>query len=802
MSRDISGSDAMAIRYPPEVLVHLRDSPLCVKPPNLPPAEEWMGPPPENSRNGQGNKTNNDRARHNDNGLLEQTNRRPGVDRHVSRNSANPEEIVLGPPRMVFNSATALRNTKLYDNDKAGKDGDARDRFPFRSRINEADTNEQRFRDRDRDSKSNLRRRGEGDQDSDGWSTVKPRKSFGAEGAERFHGRMGERPSPGTPDRLGAERRQREGEDRDNNLERPRRNFGDFSREKEGDDADKLRKNAPNKLRADHPWNRDTVEANQPTPQRERFDRTKSWRERTDDAADAPGEKPRERQYERRWDRDQRQEREPEWFDEPSDDRGQAHTQEDFKKFMEMMKAKTAATKAQAEPPWIQDVLGAPEQVDDGAKPTQKKAPHTIELGTDKFFAAFAKSALEVGGIEVVKENAAPTPIPKSGSRFQNFFTSQEQSRAQPEPSTPAPAPIAERNPLLASSAASPKASPHQDVAERVAFQALLQKLQKQTIQASTPPSAGLTEPPPPHHDFGPKNAVPSPGPFQQYGQDSREDVVRRAPPPAHDIPPPLPQQTPQFPAMRHEQQILLHDLIGQRHPSQNSGGQRTEPPVARPSNPNTEFLVSLMQGGRNVPEPQRNEQLVMRMPQPSRPTQVPPTVERDADFQHERGSSIYPASVRLVNVPGFFDEQPLPPLRQEREPRPQPTHILQRPGQGPPGLMDQMPPANWMQSGGQQMPMPGRPMIPPPGLPGSQRAMPPPPAGYPNFPPMGGFPPDAMSAPPRNMPPPPGFYSGPPPGFIPHPVLPGFQGPESLGFGFDGRAMPPPGAGAPFRRN
>lgn len=36
-------SETMSERYSAEFLLHLRDSPLCVKPPNLPPAEEWMG---------------------------------------------------------------------------------------------------------------------------------------------------------------------------------------------------------------------------------------------------------------------------------------------------------------------------------------------------------------------------------------------------------------------------------------------------------------------------------------------------------------------------------------------------------------------------------------------------------------------------------------------------------------------------------------------------------------------------------------------------------------------------------------
>lgn len=688
----------------------------------------------------------------------------------------------------MFNSALLSRASKPFDNEKTAKDGDARDRFPFRTRNGDGDTND-RFRDRDRDTRNNLRRRGEGD-DSDGWSTVKPRKSFGNEGAERFPARMGER-----PDRFG-DRRPREGDDRENTTDRPRRNFGDFSREKEGDDNDKLRKIGLNRTRTDNPWNKDSSEAPQP---RERFDRSKSWRERADDHHDTQHDKPRERQYERPWDRDRdyRQERDPEWLDEPADDPPQARTQEDFKKFMESMKAMTSS-KAEAVSALTQDVLKPQEKVDaDVTNSKATKPTQTIELGPDKFFAAFSqKVSLDGNNGDNIKENATPVSKPKTGSRFQNFFSSQEQSRLQPEPPSSAPAPqVVETNPLLAL-AGSPKPGTQQDAAEKVAFQALLQKLQKQTRQGPTPPSGGFGEPPL-SHDFGPKNILTPPNPFPPFGQDHREESIARVLPHGQELHPPPPQQNTQFASLRPEQQ-MLNDLIGQRHPNQNLGSNRVEQPSSRNSNPNTEFLVSLMQGGRNGPDTQRNEPLIMRMPQPSRPV-IPPTPDREPDFPHDRGASQHQANVRPTGLPSFFDEQPL--HRQEREPRPQPTHILQRPGQGPPGL-DQMPPSNWMPTGAQQLPNPGRPMIPPPGLPGSQRAGPLP-GNYGNFP-MGGFPhPDGMSGPPpRNMAPPPGFFSGPPPGFIPHPAMGGFQGPESLGFGFDGRGMPPPGAGAPYRRN
>ncbi|KAI1265572.1 hypothetical protein F5Y18DRAFT_39800 [Xylariaceae sp. FL1019] len=777
----------MAKLYTSEELICLRDSPLCVKPIGLPPAEEWMGPPPENNRNSQGGRTGAERSRQNEGGLLDQNNRRPGVDRHMSRNSTNAEDIILAPPRTMFNS-TLARTTKPFDGDKTTKDTDARDRFAFRPRTGDADANE-RFRERD--GKPNFRRRGDGDQDGEGWSTVKPRKSFGAEGAERFSGRMGER-----PDRLTGDRRPRDGEERDNNTERPRRNFGEFARDKEGEESDKLRRNGLTRNRSDLPWTREAKETTESPQPRERFDRSKSWRDRAaDEHADMQHDKPNQRHYDRRWDRDQRQEREPEWLDESIEEPPQAHTTEDFKKFMDSMKGKTSARAEQA-PTLAMDVLKTAEKADnDETKSKSVKSTPALELAPDKFFAAFSqKPGVEVSNNEVTRENVPPPAQPKA-SRFQNFFSSQEEARRQPEPqiqAAPPPQPPA-INPLLALAGVSTQ----QDSAEKVAFQALLQKLQKQTPQASTPPSGGFAEPPS-GNDYGTKNVIASPNHLQSYGQERRDEYMPRAPPQGHEIHAPRPLQNNHFTGSMRPEQQMLHDLIGQRHPSQNSGRSRGDQPSSRNSNPNTEFLVSLMQQGRNPSETPRNEQLVMRMPQPSRPAQVPPTPDREPDFHADRGSSQYQAGGRPQGPPNFFDE----PSTQRREPegRPQqPTHILQRPG--PPGL-DMMTPNNWMQPGGQQLPNPGRPMIPPPGLAGNPRnnQMP---GNYPSFP-MGGFPPpDALGGlPPRNMGPPPGFYSGPPPGLM-HPGMGGFPGPESLVFGYDGtRGMPPPGTGGPFRRS
>ena len=200
----------------------------------------------------------------------------------------------------------------------------------------------------------------------------------------------------------------------------------------------------------------------------------------------------------------------------------------------------------------------------------------------------------------------------------------------------------------------------------------------------------------------------------------------------------------------------MLNELLGPRHPGPAQGPPRTEQPPSRVNNSNAEFFLTLMQGSRGTQDLPRNDQPPMRMPQPSRPAQIPPTPDRELDFQRERTGPQHPAG-RPAGLPSFFDEPPMHHREQDNRPQ-QPTQILQR-QQGPPGL-EQMHP-NWMQTGGPQVPPPGRPMIPPPGLANNPRSAPPPGIFPPNFP-MGAFPPDGMAGPPRNMPPPPGFFGGP----------------------------------------
>lgn len=771
----------MSIRYSAELLLHLRESPLCTRPDNLPPAEEWMGPPSEQIRT-QGTKTGNDRPRTNGSSLLvDQTNRR-SLDRHVSRNSANPDDIVFGPPRMAFSSA---RGTKAFDNEKSSRDADTHGCVGIRSR---GDTDGDCLRD----GRSNpLRRRGDGDQDGDGWNMVKPRKSFGAEGAERFHGKMGgnfrdeKRPvrESGKEEREAAATR-----------ERPGRAFDAVPRDRDVPDAEGRPRNSIGRFRGDN-WR--AIEAGEaPLPEKRDRDRTKSWRDRDRDAAEAADERNTGRTNDRRWgrERDQRQEREPEWFDEPAEAR-EAHTQQDFQKWMEQMKkAKSGSSTSSTKP--------TSETISDAAAKPSLPTP-AVDAGPDKFFLAFGGGSA-TANVTSPGEQKDSAPKAKTGgksSRFTSFFS---QSQGDSRPRTESSIPIAAAGPATvppglgalfgaiapAGGGNGASGAPPEDEQERQAFKQLLAKLQKAST-SSTPPGPSPLATPPGNAPAMKKNAVGSPESFQQYGGASRDGPLGRSPSqqPQQEILAPRPQQQ----TARPEQ--LLRDLVG-LHPRLSSQGStaRPESNSAR-NNSNTEFLMNLM---RMAPEVQRADH--SRVPsQPQLVTQVrkhavmPSYNDREQEFGGRENRN----NMRPQPPPGFPMDESF--HNGEREPRQnQPTQILQRP---PPGL-DQMPP-NWLAGGGQMPPPQQRgPMLPPPGLAGGiggpSRNMPMPPMFAPNFTPGGMPPPDAMGGmPPRNMPaPPPGFFAGPPHAFLP-PGLGGFNGPPPgpEGFGgppFEARGMPP----------
>ncbi|KAF4630523.1 hypothetical protein G7Y89_g7617 [Cudoniella acicularis] len=774
----------MAIRYTPEELKFLKDSPLVVKPPGLPPAEQWMGIPADPTH---------------------QPNRRPAAERHVSRNSANPEDIILGPPKTSFMSATSIRSgSKPFDSSTdrvTSRDLDSRDRYNFRSsRTGDGDN------DRIRDGRNNnLRvRRTEGEQDTDGWSTVKPRKSFGNEGAERFNGRMG-------LDKHKDERRFKDREDRDT-KDRPSRGFDTFSRDKDADDQERdTRRNGTGRGRTEPSWFKDNNDG-PPTPRDrnsngDRFmDRSRGWREKErEDRGERGGE--RSDRGDRRWDRDrdQRNEREPEWLAEPEEDKSQTHTLDDFQKWKEQMqgKDKSAASKTPMEDVSKADTGGG----FFGLEKPKVETPLAIDTGPDKFFGKWATPKDEVSpesgsGVESKKEGAAKAKATGKSSRFTSFFAPQEEpQRRQTEPPPAMPPPNGGLDGLLQSNT--------QSSAEKEAFQQLLQKLQRQTVSGtgSTPPANISLQPKPPAPERLQGNPIQSPETFQQYRTERPEErpSTRNSQQTIQDL---LTQRqvAGSQPTLRPEQ--MLQELVGQRQNALSQSSVRPDQPPSRNNN-NTEFLMNLMQSAKAAPEPQRSEQVLLRMPPQKASTMdrhlQQQMIEREQDMAREAAQRERSASQRQNRTqppPGFFDDPafqrgPPPPHERQTGNPTQPTQILQRPP--PPGLE-----MGWERT--TQLPPPqhriNQNIQPPPGLAsGPNRAMPLPQNMFPPGFPMANFPPDVMPGPPRNMQmqPPPGFFNPPPPGFLPPGMSGGFQGPEmAFGGPFDGRGPPPQGA---FRR-
>lgn len=579
----------------------------------------------------------------------------------------------------------------------------------------------------------------------------------------------------------------RDREDRDATRDRPARSFDTFVRDKDPVDGETRPRNGLGRNKLD-PWRSSDAKDSLQSDRRER-DRTKSWRERDKEAEPSSDDRGNGRTLDRRWgrERDHKVEREPEWLDEPHVDQHEAHTQQDFQKWMEQMKAAKSGASASTKSAAATGPEAAPEAATEAPK---RSAPAPVKIGPDKFFMAFG------GGSSVALDAASPSepsevpnkpkPAPKS-SRFTSFFAQPHQDgRVRSEASTPLAGPPTNSS---APGAGPALASPPPPEEERQAFQQLLAKLQKQSIGATSPASSPFAAPQQQGvpMDASKKSAIASPDP-QQLGE-RREAHLGAAPSHhAHEIVTPRPQQQ----STRPDQ--LLQDLVCHHHCVSSQGTLRPETNPGR-NNSNTEFLMNLM---RAAPELQRADQQA----RVQKPGSMPPFSEREADFL-ARESRVAQRQLRPQPPPGFPIEESFHGTDQEQRQN-QPTQILQRPH--PPGL-DQMPP-DWMARGGQMPPPQQRgPMIPPPGLAGGpSRSMLPPHMFPPNFPPAGVPPPEAMGPMlPRNMPLPPPGFNAPPHGFGP-PCMGGFNGPpgpESHMFSrspFEARGIPPSnGRGAGF---
>lgn len=388
--------------YTIEQLERLRDSPLVQKPDGLPAIEQWMELPPE--QNNSVNNNSNRRPRSGNHGDTSATGEhrqeRPslisvGSMGHFGRRpSMQPEDTVLGPPKLSFTSAS--RAAKASENsEKRGItsiDGDQLgDRFPSSVRQR----SERWTRDRDTEGSrekpgfANGARRGR--EEGEGWQNVKGRKSLGQEDFDRGFGRNGDREKTG---------KDGETDTTDAGNRRGGTAHTKFERWGRRDDTKE-------------------VEGNRFTGASQG-----GWRDRERDRGD--------RDRDREWTRGAgRVEEDPEWMDTPRNakEKKQAHTQEEFQRWKEQMRAKDSGPVEKEEPK-----QESPVEVAAPANPPPKPSlpQSTSDVPSGPLFGNWGKDTrLEPAAVAPDTVKAKPKMAQKS--KFATMFAKPEEPVAHQE---------------------------------------------------------------------------------------------------------------------------------------------------------------------------------------------------------------------------------------------------------------------------------------------------------------------------------------------------------------------------------
>ena len=341
------------------------------------------------------------------------------------------DDIILGPPRTAFSSASRIygkpstdateRPSKYFDSDETRGD-----RYNFRDKF---------FKDREagdkdfdrRDGRPGLLNNRRGDRED--WNSGRPRRTFPQDDLERKPRRNGE----GWESRDGF--RDRDSRDFNNGYERgPRDRDGRFA----------LRKDGPGRGRFDGSWFRDGNSHEGPDAEEERFSiRNKDWRR------DRHG-------TDREWHRGSKIEHEPEWLD--SSDKGdhrRVHTQEDFERWKERMKANSGQSRsAEKEEGPTQQVSEAPQappapkpeiRPTDGSLFSEQSTPFQTDVTMEKFFGLLkdpkptqeASTPVAAEVTTTVKKETVPAKPAKS-SRFAGLFSPQTETSPAQASASPA----------------------------------------------------------------------------------------------------------------------------------------------------------------------------------------------------------------------------------------------------------------------------------------------------------------------------------------------------------------------------
>ncbi|EER24181.1 hypothetical protein D8B26_002374 [Coccidioides posadasii str. Silveira] len=667
------------IRYQPEELLRLRESPLVIKPDNLPPIEEWMGPIPDPTA-----QKKNPRDPTNQ---LESANnqRRPSFfeSRHISRTS-NSEDLVLGPPKTSFASATRGFGKSIDATDRSFKNNDhddtKQDRFGgFRDKFFKDREYGDRDKDPDRrDNRTNLtngRRMNRDDRED--WNS-RPRRNFGLE-----------------EDRDRRSRRSGDGDrwdGRDSKEHRDQQDGGERVNRDRDQGRFPGRRDTPARQRHDQFWHRDGESQDTGELEEDKTPiRNREWRR----GLHGP---------DRDWNRPVKQEQDPEWMDSTArSDTKEAHTQEDFQRWKERMKAGAAQvsgdTKKEVEPePPKQEPKTVETKRVDGEMFSSLDPSFQTDAGLDNFFGLFGgHKATQDSPLEnLAPESKKETPKPVKSSRFAGFFNTQNEAKEAEPPQSGTPRPASTD-------------------ADQEGFQRILQMLGGNKSRNATPQVEEPNQPRPPlmqipQSDFA-KAPPPATSPLREtFNRQEYMNFQDQAP---RDKAPPG-----------------LENLLAQKAPKENNAHGR-----------DTEFLLRLMQQsklstqtptGQNPPSsqgPAGRGLIDLLAGNQGVQVQKNPVYIDDPAIANFRQSNANDPRNQLRRRPtggptGYFDEMPYPgatsgnhtpsnpPGLRPQGPPQQPMNI-----QRPPGL-EHVNPNNWPN---QQIPQQSNQMMLPPGLPAPQ---------------------------------------------------------------------------------
>lgn len=676
--------------------------------------------------------------------------------------SISLDDIILGPPKTAFASSriaskgsidAAERSSRPFESDEPKND-----RFNFRDKI---------FRDKDagdrdydrRDSRPGAYGFRRGDHKED-WKEGRPRRNFGPDDHDRKPRRNGDF------DRWEG----KDNRDPRDNERGPKERDGRFMSRRDGQHG---------RSRFEGSWFRDDNGHVGPDGEEERPSyRNREWR-RDRHGAD------------RDWTRGSKFEQEPEWLDstEPEEPR-RVHTQEDFQRWKEKMKAGSAqAQEGEKKEPPVENVTGetpkAENRPTDGEIFSHGGAPLQSDMTMERFFGLLGekKPTPAMSSPSPIESPAKEKPAakPMKSSRFAGLFSPTPESRLkEPEPQAgikPTP------SPNTASSDA-----------DQEGFQRILQMLGSSKSRNGTPHNEHTQHPPHPSMLQAEQARAPMAGPTKEPVNRPENMGMpesfpgRNAVPGTHENP--LSEDDKDDPQATSTQLLRLMQQF-QINPMRNAGPNHGQPQSAGPA-----------PGMMNMPP-----DVLPRPPGLQSPQKAPEFLDDPAIANMQRPEARRPPM-------GFFDEGPFPPNAQvpmppggSRVPQGQNSAVMGI--QRPPGFEHMPPPPGWP---GHQLPPqqaggPG-PLPPPPGIPArgiNPNFMPNMMPMHGNMPPLserqqfprgpGGNGAAAFGPPPGMMPPPPGYMNmnGLPAGFPPEAFMgPGHGGQGPFG-GHPGPQGPPP---------